>query len=69
MTTPPEHRPFDWSKVITPEAIAYAKASRERENPRDLKDSAVIHTADGPAFLLGPRGQAVAAEILARMRW
>lgn len=28
---PPEKAPFDWSKVITPEAIAYADVNREQE--------------------------------------
>jgi hypothetical protein len=56
--------PFDWSKIITPEAIAYAKASRERENPPDLSDSVRIITDNGPVFLLGPKGQRVADELL-----
>lgn len=30
MTAPPEKVPFDWAKVITPEAIAYADVNRER---------------------------------------
>lgn len=62
MTT--KHPHIDWSKVITPEAIAYAKVSRERENPPDLSDSVRILTDNGPVFLLGPNGQRVAAELL-----
>lgn len=76
MTAPPEKSPFDWSKVITPEAIAYAEESREREvfdaliaqDPLPmLRDSAVIRTSAGPAFLLGPHGQAEVSRLLKNM--
>lgn len=74
---PPEKAPFDWSHVITPEAIAYAEASAEREVFHDLmgvqdlgpmlRDSAVIRTSAGPAFLLGPHGQAEVSRLLKNM--
>lgn len=35
MTTPPKV-PIDWAKIITPEAIAYARETQHRAFCRDL---------------------------------